>query len=401
MEIFRKFIFIIICLSLSPSLFARDINLDEIYIKKTSRYNKRLIQTKLDTYQKINAIFIDRNVIFAWWISGNEILYIKEFPKSNLNLICRYHLIGRRSIELRRLRGVITIAQASPNGRYLILKRLIQKNRIIPEGERIIFNIKSKKFKISKSPYAFLDFSIPLEGNSIIYEIDKKLIELSLYSSISSVLLNRESYSDIVLSKNPSIAYFSPDRQKFLVINGSGGHYRSKMFYQGGTERLTGISSSSELFWIDNNRIAFRKGYTGNFSVVLYDIQKMKSVTLLKKSFNTNIFYSQHPKILSFLKEQLILIYSISEDRLIKTGIEGEDISFAPNGIKFSSLAFKKLFIINIETLKKKRIELKRSWRSILSIYKALKKNRRELMNEYSIHYINRKIDAYKSLIGI
>ncbi len=104
--------------------------------------------------------------------------------------------------------------------------------------------------------------------------------------------------------------------------------------------------------------------------------------------------------IAAFLKEQLIQYYKVEARDLIKTGLEGEDIFFSPNGVKFTSLLFKKLFIVNSEALKKKRIELKRSWESILSIYKELKSNKHEFLNEYSLHYINRKIKAYNALIG-
>ena len=399
MKIFRKIILISICIGVSTNLFARDINLDEIYIKSTSRYLQKLILEKLDTYQKINAVFVDRDVIFASWLSGDEVLYIKENPSLNQNIIYIHKLNKRISYELNRVHGVITVARLSHNGRYLILKRLMQKGRKTLYGEMVILNIKTTKMTKMKMPYFFLDFSIPFEGNSIIFERKNRIVELSLDTRITSELIKRSLYSDIVMQTNPSIAFPSPDRKNILVINGSGGNYRSKVIHDRGSFKIDGISSSSEIYWIDNNRIAFRKGSVGNFSVVLYNTRNKNITTLLKKTYNSNLNFCLHPMTLSFLKEQIIMLYDIYQKKIFTTGIEGEDVSLSPIGSSFTSLFLKKLFIVNIDTLKKSKIELRRSWRSILLNYKNLNKRKKDFNNVYTKQYINRKINVYNRLI--
>jgi len=162
---------------------------------------------------------------------------------------------------------------------------------------------------------------------------------------------------------------------------------------------MDGLSSSSEIYWIDNDRLIYRKGATGNFSVVIYNIKNQKEKVLLNNSFNTNITYSPHPMIAAFLRDQIINIYDFQKNKLINTGTEGEDILFSPNGNKFISLIYKKLFIIDIAALNKKTIELKRSWNEILSVYNELKNKNDEFTNEYSLDYINRKIITYNDLI--
>jgi hypothetical protein len=103
--------------------------------------------------------------------------------------------------------------------------------------------------------------------------------------------------------------------------------------------------------------------------------------------------------IAAFLREQIIHIFDLKKNSILNTGVEGEDISFSPNGNKFISLLYKKLFVIDLVTLNKKIIELKRSWNDISSVYNELKNKNNEFTNEYSPYYINRKISAYNDLI--
>ena len=67
----------------------RDINLDSIYIDANSNLSKRLSTYKVESYEKAGAHFVDRNVIFADWINGSEVVYAKEF--SNVNIIYKYN----------------------------------------------------------------------------------------------------------------------------------------------------------------------------------------------------------------------------------------------------------------------------------------------------------------------
>jgi hypothetical protein len=389
--------FIIAIVNLSS---ARDINLDEIYIKKSSNEFRRLTLEKLETYRKIGAIFVDRNVIFSGWLSGNELFYIKEIDSTNTNYIYKYTVIDRRAVEISRLHGVITVATITPNGRYLVVKRLVQTTGVIPRGERIIVDIKTGKVDVEKSSYAFLDYTIPSEGNSIIYESDTGITELFLDTKNQSELLKRKYYKDIIISNSPVMAFLSPDRLKTILVNGNGGNYKAKLIWNGKSFMIEGISSLSEIFWLDNFRIIYRTGFAGNYSVMLYNIKNNNAFALLKKSLNTNICYSIHSEMISFLKEQVIFLFDKSENKIYNTGIEGEDISFAPLGNRFTALMFKKLFIVNVNSIEKQHIELKRSWDFIFSIYEKMKNKKADYENEYSHIYIDRKTQIYGELTG-
>ena len=378
-------------------LTARDINLDNIYLKKSSVFSKKLALEKLETYRTVNAVLVDRDVIFASWISGSEIVYIKESDLLRTNYIFKYKLLDRKSVEVGKINGVITIAKVTNNGRYFIIKRLTQTKGIIPRGDTLIVDLSSGLVSSISTNYGFLDFTVAPEGSSMIYENSKGIIESALDTKTQRLLLPRKKYKDIIISSSPSLCYISPDRKKMLVLNGSGGNYKAMLFSGNRSKIINGISSSSEVFWIDNFNMVYRTGYAGVYSVVLLDVRNSKTKILLKNSYNTNINYSIHSDMISFLKEQNIFYFNKSENKIIDIGIEGEDIAFAPNR-KFVSLMYKKLFIVNSDFFAKKRIELKRHWNSILQLYKALRNKKDEFENEYSQQFIERKINVYEKL---
>jgi len=374
---------------------ARDVDLDGIYINENSRLYKKIIGKKMEAYQASNSQLIDRGIIFAGWVNGYEIVYIKEL--SGLNIVYIYHTRKYRRREVWRLSGTVTVMKLSHNGRYLFLKRILKENRV-PKGETVFLNLKSKKNGILGTDYPFLDFSVTPGGNSLLYEGKKGIIELFPESGIKKLIINKALYSDITNPVLPTIAVLSPNRMKLLIFNGSGGLYRSKVIVNKKSWNLKGITSSSEIFWIDNHRIIYRIGGAGSFSAVLYDTRRKRIKRLVKNSLNTNICYSGYPRIVSFLKEQVIIFFSIRENKFFNSGIEGEDAYFSPDGSRFVSLLHKRLFVTNLHMLKKRKMKIKRVGGQILKLYAELLKNRTDLKNEYSVTYLKRKIALYKEI---
>ena len=382
-------------LSGTSIVIARDINLDNIYIKKNSPNYKRLLNKKMDAYQAVNSRFIDRNVIFAHWLNGFEITYVKELH--NTNIIYLYNKKTRKKNEIARLKGAISTVKTSSNEKYIIIKRIILNKRSIPVGETLLLNIISKKFRKIGTVYPFLDFTISPGGNSILYETRKGIAELFPESGIRTILIKKTSYMDIASANAPTIALISPNRKKFVLLNGSGGRYKSKILTEKKSWKLSGVTSAAEIFWISNSRIIYRKGTTGNFSVNIYNLDTRRSKNISGNSLNTNIQYSKYPKIVSFLKDQLINIYDLRKKKKINTGLEGEDIHFSPDGNRFVSILFKKLFLTRTNTISRKTIELKKISAHLARLYKKILKSRKYWANQYSKHYIQRKISAYKS----
>ncbi len=377
-------------------LFARDINLDSLYINAGSSYYSRLLEKKIEAYQAAGSQFIERDVVFACWGDGNTILYVKELPR--LNVIYAYSRSARRSQELFRITGTITAVRVSASGKYLFIKRLIEGEKSIPRGETQVLNISKKTVALLESSYPFIDFSVAPGGNSLLVESKDGIMEYFPETGRMTGVLRRKEYADILQPGAPAIAVMSPNRKKLVVVSGSGGSYLGKLMFSGKSWRIPGITSASELHWVDNNLLVYRKGYAGCFSVNLYDAAAQKSSELMGNSLNTNIQFSVYPKIISFLQDQVINAYDIRRGEKITIGLEGEDVSYSPDGNRFISLYLKRLFLTSVATVKKKNIELAKTAKEIRALYQHLLDSRGDMANEYSPEYIRKKISVYSKI---
>ncbi|MBP7734728.1 MAG: hypothetical protein KA369_02020 [Spirochaetes bacterium] len=395
--IFRAYIScVIIATCLSSSLHARDINLDSLYINGDSNLYARLIEKKVEAYQKAGSQFIDRDVIFSCWGDGNSILYVKELPR--LNVIYSFNRASRRTIELFRIQGTITAFKNSASGRYLFIKRLVEGENSMPRGETQVLDLSAKSAVTLESTYPFLDFSVAPGGNTILVETKDGIAEYFPESGRKVIVLYRKEYADIIQAGSPVIAVLSPNRKKIVVASGSGGAYQGKVISSGRSWRIPGMTSASELYWVDNALLVYRKGYAGNFSVHLYDTTTQRSTELLGNSLNTNIQFSVFPKMISFLQDQVIHAYDVRHLENITIGLEGEDVIFSPDGNRFISLYLKKLFVTSVTTVKSKNIELAKTAKEIIALYRNLLDARGSLANEYSPEYIRKKISVYSRI---
>ena len=381
---------------LYTSTFSRDVNLDAIYININSPYYTKLLERKLTAYQSVNSQLIDRDVIFAFWKDGFTVLYIKEFPE--LNILYSYNRNTQSYDELYRLSGIITSAKNSSNGKFIFVKRLRQTGDLLLQGETIVIDIYSKKIKVLDSSYPFIDFSLSPSGNELLYETEKGIVEFFPDSNNKNIIIGKPEYSDIIKSHSPTIAYMSPNKKKIMLVNGSGGFYRAKFISSGKSWKLAGITSSSEIYWINNNQVICRKGDAGNYSVHVYDVSAQRSAVLVGKSLNTNIQFSNLSKMVSFLQDQIILIYDVRRNTIVNIGLEGEDVFFSPDGSRFISLYLKKLFINNVNMIKRKNMELVKITKQINILYKNLLELKNDWMNEYSPEYIRKKISVYSKI---
>ena len=376
-----------------PGLHARDINLDAIYVNPASRLYDRLLEKKIEAYQAAGSRFIDRDVIFACWGDGFTLLYVKELPQ--LNVIYSFNRSTGRTAELFRLTGTITAFLNSANGKYLFVKRIVAGSGAVPRGETLVLNIPAKTARLLQPSYPFIDFSLAPGGNSILYETGDGIIEYNPDTETRRVTVRRSEYAGIATAGAPSLAYISPNRTKTIIVSGSGGSYRSKIIVPGATWSIPGVTSASEMHWVDNTSLVYRMGDAGNYSVRLYDTVTRKGSSLMENSLNTNIQFSVFPKMISFLKDQVIYLHDLRTNESVNTGLEGEDVSFSPDGNRFISLYLKKLFLTSITTVKKKNIEMTKIARQIISLYRELLESRSDLSNEYSAEYIRKKLSVY------
>jgi hypothetical protein len=102
--------------------------------------------------------------------------------------------------------------------------------------------------------------------------------------------------------------------------------------------------------------------------------------------------------MVSFLQDQIILIYDVRRNTIVNIGLEGEDVFFSPDGSRFISLYLKKLFINNVNMIKRKNMELVKITKQINILYKNLLELKNDWMNEYSPEYIRKKISVYSKI---
>ncbi|HRU66379.1 MAG TPA: hypothetical protein P5566_11215, partial [Spirochaetota bacterium] len=94
-------------------LQARDIDLDGIYLKKDSTLYSQISSVKEKNYKDISSILIDSSAIYGCWISGEEILYIKEL--ANQNSIYIFNKNSGKKKLLYRFNGTVTFSDFKIN----------------------------------------------------------------------------------------------------------------------------------------------------------------------------------------------------------------------------------------------------------------------------------------------
>lgn len=394
----KKYTLIIglVCFFFPHHALSRDINLDSIYIKKNSPYHSKLMASKLDAYAVAASRFIVRDVIFADWLNGHEIIYIRELPETNI--IGSYHLDRQGHREIARIHGTVTASVLSLDGRYLYLKILTIGKQPVPANSRIVFNVVNGSMKSEKAPFPFLDFTLSPTGG-ILVESGRGIIEYFPDSESSKVILQKKEYTSLFDGNNPIMLHQAPNKKNSLIISGSGGQYSAFIFSAKNRKKIDDITSATELFWINNNELLYRSGYTGEYSITLYNILKGKKETIISGSLNTNLHAPHHGGPVSLLLNQVITLYTPLDRSLFMTGLEGEDVRFSPDGSHFVSLLYKKLFLSRTESSRIRNRELISNSENLISLYRTINSDSSQWENEYTGQYIGKKIGTYTMFI--
>jgi len=385
----------ILCACAGP-LAARDINLDAVYLSATSPLYARLLDDKVEAYRSAGAYCVASDVAFAQWLDGYTIAFVREVRC--MNILLTYNRRTRRTEECLRCSGTVTGLRAGASGRYVYLKQMTAASGVM-KGETIVFDITRKKTAALPSGYLFIDFSVVPGTDAILMQGDEGLIEYHPETGRRSLVVKKSEYASIEQAGGLVVGYTSPNRRKMLLVGGSGGSYRALLRAGGGTRPLSRVTSATEIAWLDNDRIVFRSGSTGGYAVTIYRVSDGKSRDIVTHSLNTNITFSLYPKLLTCLKNQLIAIYDVRRDTWMETGLEGEDVAFTPDGTWCLAIFLKQLFIMNINTVAKKRLEIAAIGRRIQDTYRQLLESRRDHRNAYSAWYIQRKIETYRAFI--
>lgn len=392
----RIIVFTVFILFCTINISGRDIDLDSVYLAENSPVYKKLIHGKSDAYNKVDAVKISGNVIFARWVGGNNIVYIREFPAVNILYI--YTLNGK-SKELLRIPGTVTTMLIDPENRYLHIKHLtIEKNSPVPLNRLLTVDLKTNKTQSRLTNNPFLDFSLPPNGSSLVFESKQGINEEFTETGLVRLLIPAADYSRIIGKNSYTIALFSPNRTRCLLLNGSGSGYKTHL-WGGSGQTPAVISSAEEISWLDNDSIIYRSGYSGNYSITVESLDGKIKRQLVKNSLNTNLCLSPAAGRAAFLHNQMIILYNIKDNSMVNTGLEGEDIFFSPNGVFFISIFQKELFLIREKTLLERKNHLKTHGNGLLQLYQQAASDNNALVNEYSKNYCTQKIKTYSAFL--
>lgn len=389
----KKISAIILVLMLNVPLHSRDIDLDAIYLKKDSILYGQITSAKEKLYSGISSLFIDSNVIYAEWANGDEIIYIKEF--SGINVIYKYTKSSRSRVEIARFSGGVTSAVLTKNGNFLFAKNLFYNDDAEAVSEFITVDINSKELSKKKSGFLFLDFTLHPSGRYIVHETGKGIVKTDIESGFSSLVISKERFGDISAGGDPVLAFISPDEKKTVLVSGNGGSYKTKVLTSSGQIVLNGISSCTDLRWIDNSRFVYRSGGGGDYSVKVYDISTGKSKEIISGTLNPDINFSEIPGLITCLDNQLITVVSRDFKKRIDTGVEGEESYFSPDGRKFSSIYLGKLYVSSLNMVEKYRIVIRRNAEDLLKLYRKAAVTESSWESDYTPEYINKKIRQY------
>lgn len=393
----KKVTVIILFFLINVPLFPRDIDLDAIYLEKNSGIYRQLITAKEKLYTDISSMFIESNVIFAEWSGGEDIIYIREF--SGLNIVYSYTRSNRKKEEIARFEGTVTSAFLNRTGNMLYVKTLFYNDNAEAESESIMVDVKTKSLTKKKSGFLFLEFTLHPSGYGIVYQTGEGIVKKDSLNGEGKLLVRREALGTSFNGGDPVLAFISPDEKKTILVSGSGGTYRAKVLTPSGTIDVNGVSSNSDLRWIDNSRFIYRSGGGGDYSVRVYNITSGKSKEILTGTLNPDINFSEIPGIITCLDNQMITVFSRDLKNRIDTGIEGEESYFSPDGRKFTSIYLGKLYINSLNMIQKYKIEIRRNAENLLSLYRSAAKNKESWQNDYTPEYINKKVRQYEKFL--
>ena len=281
----------------------------------------------------------------------------------------------------------------------MFLKQIIIGPSGMPRSSRLMISADTGTVSHTASDYPFADCSMVPGEDSILYHSVRGICEYNPDFKTEKRIIPLNQYRSIIVKEGVTIPCYSPNRKKVLVISGTGGEYNAMVI--SGTKKimLRGVSSANEIFWIDNERVLFRKGSMGDFSACIHELGSGETQTLAAGSLNTNIRYSPIAKVVTVLVNQLLHIYDIRTNSLLNCGIEGEDASFSPDGTRFVTLISKKLMLTTVHSVKKNGYLQKKYAETLIRIYGDALKDSAAWNNTYTPEYIKKKIMVYRKLL--
>jgi hypothetical protein len=389
-----------VALFFGESLSARDVLLDNIYIKKESSHLARLSESKADALRAASARKIDSGVAFCGWSTGSALLYVKD--EDTAFSVYEYYLTSGTRRFVAKGRGAVVYASVPSNGKYVLVKSLVSGGKsAIPSGLFSVVSVRTGAVKEYSARSQFIDFSATAFGASYVCEGSGGIEEIYPENASNRIVLSRERYARLMTKNQAVVPFLSPDASTVAVLNGGGGRYRAYFFKDGNISgEMDGVNTASEFVWIDSRTVAYRVGSPGNYFPALYFPDTGKSVMIGKKTMNTNISYSPVNGIVSYLLDGCVSFRSMKDGNTETYPVEVEDVIFSSNGNSFCGLNGGNLYVMQRETLKIRNVELRRVAAETHRRYLEALRDSAAYENDFSREYLERKVELYGELSG-
>lgn len=381
----------------TTSLHAKGIALDSIYISRTSPVYTRLLHARLDSYSAVSAAYADKSIISAEWITGNDIVYIKELD-SGLNMVYRYSIHSRKKRSIFRFRGTLIAERILQKAGFMVIKYFDASHP--PRVKTILLDCNSGKAAHLPLGKPSIDFTVTPGGSALLFYSGNGIYSMDTSIRTHHLKIPAATLRRYTSGGNPVLLFQSPAGNNSLFLDGEAGSYRGIIKTGHKTTVIKDITSSTELFWTDNNSILYRNGGPGSYNVVLHEINTGRSRYLLKGSIDTCITYQHDAQTAAFCRDQMLYLFDTTTGDTSFTGLETDEARIAPGGQYLSSLLYGKLFILNRNQLLKKQVILGRYWKKLLSLYTYAGKKKEWHKNGYSSRYIARRKNIYRKLLS-
>ncbi|HRS63742.1 MAG TPA: hypothetical protein P5554_11190, partial [Spirochaetota bacterium] len=182
-------------------LLARDIDLDGIYLKKDSLLYNQISTIKEKNYSDLSSILIDNNVIYGCWISGEEILYIKEIVNQNSIYIFNKNS-GKRKV-IYKFNGTTTFCDFKINTGLLAIKYIFINDEGASVSKDIFIDSKTLEVKESMSFSLFQDYNLSTDSRTILIAKKDGIYKYDPLTETNTKILDKKSYEDLSCSDNP------------------------------------------------------------------------------------------------------------------------------------------------------------------------------------------------------
>lgn len=391
----KRILSLALLLLAAPVLHAREINPDGVYFRKNSGTAQKLTRLKLGVFSSLGAWMADNDVAFHGWLSRNMLFYVKELESADTFIIYTANALTRARTEIYRSRGIPLLARSTPDGKHIVIKRVIKQEPFA--SELLVIGTDGRVRNAISGTSVLPDFTISPD-NRLLIERERGITAHDPKSGREELIVPRAHYAAFRRPGGSVLAYLSPRTSRIALLSGAAGDYALGILNRGRTERvITTATSATEAGWLDENTLAFRTGAPGAFSVSLLNAATGAVTRLPGESLNTSLTISPVIRRIGYSIDGTGGIYDMTTGRYTLLPVEGDELLFASSDI-FAMLYAKRLFVLNYPSLLSRSHAWKSVMDGVIAQYEEAAKVRPDWDSDWTGEYIRRKIATLRKI---